>query len=115
MPDDRIALFAYGTLQQPNVQMATFNRLLEGPADALSGYTLTPLIIADEYVVRTSGLSVHTAARHTGNPADMVPGTLYSITPAELEAADSYEVKEMMRVEVTLASGAPAFVYVRKA
>lgn len=80
----------------------------------LVGYTLTPLSIADEYVVRTSGLAVHTAATQTGNPADLVPGTVYALTRAELDAADAYEVDDMVRVEVTLASGAPAFVYVLK-
>ncbi len=108
-----VPLFAYGTLQQSNVQMATFGRLLEGDPDALSGYVLTPLVISDAYVMKTSGLSVHNAARCTGNVADVVSGMVYMITEAELGRADEYEVEEMTRVEVDLASGRRSFVYVR--
>jgi hypothetical protein len=31
-------LFSYGTLQQPDVQRATFGRLLRGEPDALVGF-----------------------------------------------------------------------------
>jgi len=34
-------LFSYGTLQQHEVQRATFSRLLTGRADELVGYTQT--------------------------------------------------------------------------
>jgi len=108
-----VSLFAYGTLQQRNVQIATFGRLLEGEPDALLGYVLTPLAISDAYVVKTSGSSVHNAAHCTGNAADVVSGMVYMITDAELRRADDYEVKEMTRVEVALASGRRSFVYVR--
>ncbi len=108
-----VRLFAYGTLQQSNVQMATFGRLLEGNPDALLGYVLTPLAISDAYVVKTSGLSVHNAAHCTGNVADVVSGMVYMITDAELSRADHNEVKAMTRVEVDLASGRRSFVYVR--
>lgn len=33
-----VRLFSYGTLQQENVQRATFGRLLDGTPDALMGY-----------------------------------------------------------------------------
>jgi hypothetical protein len=36
------------------------------------------------------------------------------VSRAELTAADDYEVEEMRRVEVELASGMRAFVYVRR-
>ena len=108
-----VALFAYGTLQQANVQLATFGRLLEGRADVLSGYVLAPLKITDPRVVRTSGLAVHTAAEHTGNFSDRVPGIVYKLSAAELGAADEYEVDDMMRVERQLDSGMRAFVYVK--
>ncbi len=108
-----VRLFAYGTLQQSNVQMATFGRLLEGQPDGLTGYTLTPLAISDAYVVQTSGLAVHSAAHATGDASDVVSGTVYMITDAELSRADDYEVQEMERVEVTLVSGRRSYVYVR--
>jgi len=109
-----VRLFAYGTLQQSNVQLATFGRLLKGEPDALRGYTLTPLAISDAYVVQTSGLAVHNAAHSTGDPADVVSGTVYMVAQAELSRADDYEVQEMERVEVALASGRRSYVYVRQ-
>ncbi len=108
-----VRLFAYGTLQQSNVQMATFGRLLEGQPDGLTGYTLTPLAISDAYVVQTSGLAVHNAAYPTGDASDVVSGTVYMITDRELLRADEYEVEEMERIEVDLASGRRSYVYVR--
>jgi gamma-glutamylcyclotransferase (GGCT)/AIG2-like uncharacterized protein YtfP len=107
-----IALFAYGSLRQPEVQRAKFGRLLEGRADALPGFVLAPLTIADPDVVATSGAAVHKIAVPTGNPADLIPGLVFAITPAELEAADDYEVDAYARVRIRLASGIEAFVYV---
>jgi hypothetical protein len=110
--DASVSLFSYGTLRQENVQLATFGRRLEGRADALPGYKLAPLPIDDPVVIATSGLAVHTMARPTGNPADLVPGIVFSITPAELDAADRYEVDAVTRIAARLASGAEAFAYV---
>jgi len=107
-----VALFSYGTLQQPEVQLATFGRLLSGRADALPGYVLAPLAITDPRVVATSGADVHTIAHPSGDPADLISGIVYGLTPAELAAADGYEVDAYARVLVRLASGAEAFVYV---
>ena len=107
-----VSLFSYGTLQLEDVQRATFGRLLEGRPDVLPGYVLEPLAITDPRVIATSGASVHTIACRTGDPADLVSGVVFEITPAELDAADSYEVDAYGRVEVRLASGASAFVYV---
>ena len=107
-----VALFSYGTLQQPEVQLATFGRLLAGRRDVLAGYRLAPLEISDPEVVRLSGRAVHAIACRTADPADRIAGIVFEITRAELEAADRYEVDVYGRREVELASGARAFVYV---
>jgi hypothetical protein len=107
-----VSLFSYGTLQQPEVQRATFGRLLEGRPDVMTGFVLAPLTITDPGVVRLSGAAVHSIARRTGNPDDRISGVIFAITPAELEAADRYEVDVYARVELRLLSGALAFVYV---
>lgn len=107
-----ILLFSYGTLQLPDVQRATYGRLLDGRPDALTGYTLRPLAISDPEVVRISGLAVHSIAVRTGDPADRIAGTVFALTPAELAATDAYEVDVYGRVAVTLESGETAFVYV---
>jgi len=106
-----VSLFSYGTLQLPKVQRATFGRLLEGRPDALAGFALAPLAVTDPAVIAVSGAAVHTIARPTRDPADIIHGILFSITPAELAAADRYEV-DPVRIEVVLASGARAFAYV---
>lgn len=110
--DALISLFSYGTLQQPEVQLATFGRLLEGRPDSLPGFAVAPLPITDPHVIATSGAAVHTIAVPTGDPGDAIPGLVFTITPAELKAADAYEVDAYARVEARLGSGARAFVYV---
>lgn len=105
-------LFSYGTLRLESVQTATFGRRLEGRLDQLPGYTLTMIEILDEDVVRTSGMKHHPMLVHTGRAEDRVDGEVFAITPAELAHADEYEVADYRRVQVTLASGLPAWVYV---
>jgi hypothetical protein len=110
--DQSIGLFSYGTLQLAAVQRSLFGRLIEGEADAMVGWGLVPLPITDPDVIEKSGLAVHTIAKRTGDPADRVAGVVYFITAADLAAADAYEVDAYGRVEVELASGRRAFVYV---
>ena len=110
--DASVLLFSYGTLQLPEVQRANYGRLLDGRPDALPGYVLRPLPITDPEVVRISGLAVHSIACRTGDPADRIPGVVFALTQAELEATDAYEVDVYGRVEVELESGKTAFVYV---
>jgi hypothetical protein len=107
-----IPLFSYGTLRQANVQLATFGRLLEGRPDALSRFALSPMAIADPAVIAASGMDVHTIARPSGDPEDRIPGLVFSLAPAEIEAADRYESGPIERIRVRLDSGAEAFVYV---
>jgi hypothetical protein len=105
-------LFSYGTLRQREVQLAIFGRALDGRADVLPGYALSPLQITDPSVIATSGTSHHTIVRETGDPLDDVPGIVFRITQAELAAADAYEVADRKPVTVRLGSGIDAFVYV---
>src|SRR5215203_4952683 len=104
--------FAYGTLRQRDVRLTLFSRLLHGTPDALVGYKLSPLLITDPDVITASGTAHHTMVRQTGNALDQVPGLLFRINNAELAVADEYEVSDVKRVSVRLASGVEAFVYV---
>lgn len=61
-------LFSYGTLQQEDVQRATFGRLLEGAPDALVGFARQMLEIADPDVLAKSGKSFHPIVVHTADP-----------------------------------------------
>ena len=105
-------LFSYGTLQQDDVQRATFGRLLSGRADVLPGYAHDMFEIDDPQVVATSGKTHHPIVRPSGVPTDRVSGTAFEISDAELAQADEYEVAAYRRVAVTLASGLQAWVYV---
>lgn len=113
MSEDAVLLFSYGTLQQENVQLTSFGRLLSGRADAMPGYRCDMLEITDPEVIRTSGKRFHPVVSESGDPADEVAGTLFEITPEELAAADSYEVADYRRVMVRLKSGSDAWVYVK--
>ena len=106
------SLFSYGTLQQREVQQATYGRLLTGTRDVLVGHRLEPLVISDPEVVRLSGKAVHAIARPSGNPADRIAGVCFHLTDEELAATDAYEVDAYGRAETVLESGTKAFVYV---
>ena len=114
MADERsILLFSYGTLQQENVQLSSFGRLLDGHDDAMPGFSQTMLEITDPEVIRTSGKRFHPVVAPSDDPADSVPGKVFSISAEELAAADRYEVADYKRISVRLASGKEAWVYVK--
>ncbi|MCW3491904.1 gamma-glutamylcyclotransferase family protein [Microbacterium sp. SSM24] len=105
-------LFSYGTLQNPDVQLDTFGRLLVAEDDVLPGYTVDYAEIEDTRVVDLSGLSVHPIVRATGSALDKVVGKALWVTEDELDASDEYEVALYRRVQVRLASDRDAWVYV---
>ena len=105
-------LFSYGTLQLESVQLATFGRRLDGAADALPGFESSMMKIEDTAVVATSGKTHHPIVAFTGRDSDLVAGTVFQVTAAELEQADKYEVAAYKRIAVTLRSGVQAWVYV---
>ena len=105
-------LFSYGTLQQENVQVKTFGRLLSGERDELLGFEQGLLRIEDPQVVATSGKTHHPILRFDGKRTSRIAGTVFDVTDAELADADRYEVAAYKRVEAALASGRRAWVYV---
>ena len=105
-------LFSYGTLQLEAVQMATFGRRLTGTGDALPGFELATLNIEDPAVIAISGKEQHTIARFTGRESDEISGTVFQVTPDDIQSTDRYEVDACKRIAVTLRSGIRAWVYV---
>ena len=106
-------LFSYGTLQQENVQLSTFGRLLEGQRDELLEFERSLVRIADPQVVATSGKTHHANVTFNGRNDSRVSGTVFDITDAELAAADQYEQPAAYkRIAAMLASGKQAWVYV---
>ena len=105
-------LFSYGTLQQRDVQLATFGRALQGSADQLPGFHLSMVKIENPEVVKTSGKSHHPIVKQTGIAENRVAGTVFEVTNDELAHADKYEVSAYKRVSAPLSSGRTAWVYV---
>lgn len=106
-------LFSYGTLQQEQVQLATFGRKLDGKKAAVPGYEPAVVKIPDPALVTKFGQSHHDNITATGNPSSSVQGTVFEVTEAELAMADTFEAQfNYQRVNITLASGTDAWVYV---
>jgi gamma-glutamylcyclotransferase (GGCT)/AIG2-like uncharacterized protein YtfP len=106
-------LFSYGTLQQDNVQLSTFGRLLQGQKDELPAFEPSFVKIEDPQIVAMSGKTHHANATFNGRQDSRVSGTVFEITDAELAAADRYEqLANYKRIPATLASGKQAWVYV---
>ena len=109
-------LFSYGTLQQDDVQRATFGRLLHGHGDELQGYEPSLVEIEDPRQAAAAGRTHHANVIFNGRADSRVPGKVFEVTDAELAAADEYErPASYERVSVTLASGREAWVYVHAA
>lgn len=105
-------LFSYGTLQQENVQLSTFGRLLQGQKDELLGFEQSLVRIEDPQIVAASGKTHHPIVKFNGRNDSRVSGTVFEITDAELASADRYEVAAYKRIAAMLASGKQAWVYV---
>ncbi|MET4141227.1 gamma-glutamylcyclotransferase family protein [Pedobacter sp. UYP1] len=105
-------LFSYGTLQNENVQVKNYGRLLEGKWDKLYGYALSMIEITDAEVVSLSGASHHPMVKYTGRITDVVDGMVFEISADELKRTDEYEVDDYKRVQVSLESGKKAWVYI---
>ena len=105
-------LFSYGTLQQADVQLSTFGRLLQGQRDELPGFERSSIKIADPQVVAAYGRTHNANVTFNGRNDSSVSGTVFEITDAELAAADQYEQRDAYkRVLAMLASGKQAWVY----
>jgi hypothetical protein len=104
-------LFSYGTLQDPQVQLTTFGRLLSGSPEALCEYKLSLIKITDPEIIKISGKEFHPSLIFSGNKTDEVNGMLFDVTEAELLDCDSYE-KQYKRVLARFKSGIQGFVYV---
>ena len=113
MDENHELLFSYGTLQSEAIQLATFGRKLHGAEDALVGYRVKIIRIEDLDFVAASGTEAHRDLEFTGDPADYVEGTVYKVTPSELEQADAYEPNGYKRVLVQSRAGRNVWVYLQ--
>jgi len=92
-------LFAYGTLQDRDVQESLFGRILEGTPETLIGYELNEIQIEEEF-----GIVHYPIIMETNDLNNTISGIVYDVTLTELRQADLYEGKHYKRVEVQLQS-----------
>jgi len=104
-------LFSYGTLQRNDVQLKLFGRLLDGTRDILQNYKLAPFEIKDEAFLAKGEDKNQLTLIRSNNEADLIEGTVFAVSPAELIAADKYEPDNYRRVKVPLRSGTEAWIY----
>ncbi len=96
------AVFAYGTLRDPEVQRQLLGREIAASPDRLFGYRIGTIDIDDEtYQVAEP------------DPGGKVSGSVLEVTPEELVKMDEYETDAYERRELPLQSGRRAWVYLR--
>lgn len=96
-------LFTYGTLQVPSVQKLLVGREIPMTADALPGFIKKNVLLGD---------GVYPILTPDPGGANIIEGMVLDVTPEELRRFDIYETSAYKRIEVTLQSGALAWVYV---
>lgn len=104
-------LFSYGTLQEDRVQMNLFGRLLNGAKDFLAGWKLVSIEITDETFLANGEDKIQKTLIQSYNDTDLIAGTVFEISEAELLSADRYEPANYHRIKVVLQSGKEAWIY----
>ncbi|WP_082960091.1 DUF4286 family protein [Maribacter hydrothermalis] len=97
-------LFTYGTLQEKEVQLGVFSRLLNGNEDELPQYEISDTKVAGLYPT----------LQHTGKEENRIKGQVYALTHQELQKADVYEGEAYERILIKLTSGKNAWAYIAK-
>ena len=86
-------LFSYGTLQQDDVQLATFGRKLNGDKDLLPGYEPSLVKIPDPALAARLQKTHHDNVAATGDDWSTVQGTALEVSDDELGKADAFEAQ----------------------
>lgn len=106
-------LFSYGTLQQDDIQLATYGRRLVGHRDELVGFAPALVKIEDPELAARLGKTHHNDVTRTTDQDSRVAGMVFEVTDEELARTDDYEAEFFYdRVMAGLASGKQAWVYV---
>jgi gamma-glutamylcyclotransferase (GGCT)/AIG2-like uncharacterized protein YtfP len=94
-------LFAYGTLQDPEIQREVCGRIWKGRENFLFGYTLSSTVIEGE-----------TFPSIMPDVSGVIGGMVCAVASEDLLKADVYEGSSYRRIKRRLASGDEAWVYV---
>lgn len=93
-------LFAYGTLQDPDVQQRIMGRIVTGTVDTLDGFYKSKIAMSD-------GVYPLVIPQHGSS----VDGLVLEVTLEELARMDIYETSAYRRFWVKLRSGRECWVY----
>ena len=106
-------LFSYGSLQQADVQLATFGRHLSGERDELLCAAPSLVRIEDPEMAAATGRTHHANVTLHPRADTRVPGTVFEVDDQEFASVDRYEAAfSYRRILARLASGREAWVYV---
>lgn len=103
-------LFSYGTLQKNEVQLELFGRALTGAKDSLAGYRIAAIEITDKSFPAKGEEKIQKTLIPAKND-EIIEGTVFELSEAELLLADRYEPENYKRTRVTLQSGKTAWIY----
>ena len=106
-------IFSHGSLQQPDVQVSIYGRVLHVEPDELVDCIRTQVEVPPWHKAAASGTTHYANVEFVAGSDDRVPGMVFELTDAELVLTDAYERDaEYVRVLARLASGRSAWVYV---
>jgi hypothetical protein len=105
-------LFSYSALQQEGVQLEVMGRALPGVPDRLPFFEHSVLEVVNGGLAATEDTSRYLLARYSGRHTDVIEGTAFPVTRADLRETDKYEGAAYRRVASVLGSGVCAWVYV---
>lgn len=104
-------LFSYGTLQNTEVQLRLFGRLLNGTKVILKGYKLCQIEINDELFLAQGDGKFQMTLIPSKDVNNLIEGTIFELSESELLSADSYEPDNYKRIEIELESGKRVWIY----
>lgn len=101
---EKIKLFSYGTLQDPEVQKQLFDCELLPISATIKGYKV-------EYNLKIEGVIY---PRLSSDPNGTVTGSMYELNTEQLKIADAYETNAYHRASIKTNDGIVVQVYLKK-
>lgn len=109
-------IFSHGSLQQREVQVSIYGRVLPVEPDELVDCIRTQVEVPAWHKAAASGATHYANVEFVEGSGSRVAGMVFELTDAELELTDVYEQDaEYIRVLTKLASGRSAWIYVSAA
>lgn len=106
------SLFVYGNFTQPHVHYQILGRRLIGTLDLLPRHRLRMVEITDPQQQEVVKAAQQPGAVETQDAADLIAGTLITVSDFELAAIEAFNSGSFVKKRVTLASGKTAWAFV---